>query len=372
MRVLHVISDQNVGGAGILLCNLLRHFSSDVKSLVALPQNSALEERIHALGVPVFPLKHPCDRFSVRSVREIGRLIRENRVELIHANAALCARLAARAEGISVLHTRHCCYPPSGMERVPILRGIQKQINQTLSDQVIATADAAARDLERLGVKRERIHVIINGSDEVRKVNDDELQAFCECFGLKKEEIFIGICARLEACKGQDVFLRAAKEVLQRMPKQPIRFLIVGTGDEEANLRALAETLGIAHKVCFTGFVRDMAPVYRLLRVNVNCSRGTETSCLALSEGMSAGVPCVISDYGGNPAMIGSSRAGILYPTGDWHALADGICSILEDETKERAMREAARERFETHFTAKRMAKEVRDVYCELLLKAQQ
>ncbi len=367
MKVLHVISDQNIGGAGVLLCNLLRHFDGDIESCVALPRGSALEARIRALGISVIDLDYPCDRVSVRSVREIGCAIRKSGAELLHANAALCARIAGRIAHLPIVHTRHCCYPPRGVERLPILKTVQKQINRCLSDRVIATADAAAEDLFRLGIPREKIRVIINGSDEVREVSDAEKTNFCNRFSLKSDDFLIGICARLESCKGQDTFLYAAREILQRMPNRRIRFLIVGTGSEEKALRALSERLGISYAVRFTGFVSDMAPVYRLLRINVNCSRGTETSCLSLSEGMSAGIPSVVSNYGGNPSMIGSSQAGFLYPVGDWRALADGICQIVQDESVEKTMREAARARFEGHYTAKRMAEEVGTLYRELL-----
>lgn len=368
MKVLHVISDHNIGGAGVLLCNLLTHLESDIKSIVALPRGSELELRIRAIGIPVLLLEHPCDRFCDRSVREISALIRQNGVDLLHANAALCARIAGRMKGIPVVYTRHCCYPPVGSERVPFLREVMKIFNRVLCNCAIATADAAARDLLRLGIPRERIRVIINGSMPVRAVGEQEKNAFLEHFGLTKEDFIIGICARLEACKGQDVFLRAAKAVLERLPNKQIRFLVVGTGSCERELCVLAESLGIADAVRFTGFVSDMAPVYRVLRVNVNCSRGTETSCLALSEGMSAGVPCVVSDYGGNPAMIGKSGAGLLYPVGDASALADALCRIIEDKEMEKAMRQAAKTRFETHYTASRMAREVGKLYRELSL----
>ena len=46
--------------------------------------------------------------------------------------------------------------------------------------------------------------------------------------------------------------------------------------------------------------------------INVNCSIGTETSSLALSEGMSLGVPAVVSDFGGNP-MIRDGRNGFVF-----------------------------------------------------------
>ena len=55
MQVLHVISDENIGGAGVLLLNLLRCFEgSKIKCLVALPSASRLKERLQGLSCKVF------------------------------------------------------------------------------------------------------------------------------------------------------------------------------------------------------------------------------------------------------------------------------------------------------------------------------
>ena len=367
MKVLHVISDQNIGGAGILLCNLLRHFEEDIQSIVALPRGSALEERVAELGIQTIPLTALCDRFSRRSVGEIRNWIDRVGADLLHANAALSARVAGRAARIPVVYTRHCCYPPMGAERIPMLRHVARYANRQLCDCAIATADAAATDLLRMGIPRARIRVIINGSDAVREVTQEERMEFLSRVSLTKEDFLVGICARLEACKGQDTFLLAAREVLDRSPRRRIRFLLVGEGSEMAALRAKAESLGISDAVRFTGFVRDMAPVFRSLHLNVNCSRGTETSSLSLSEGMSAGLPAIVSDYGGNAAMLADGQSGIVYPAEDWHALADAICRVAEDEKLEKTMRKAAQARFEAHYTAVRMAKEVGDLYRDVV-----
>ena len=139
--------------------------------------------------------------------------------------------------------------------------------------------------------------------------------------------------------------------------------MLVGDGSRRAELEVMCEMLGLESSVCFTGFVKDMALVYRLLRVNVNCSSGTETSCLAVSEGMSAGVPALVSDYGGNRAMIGDSMAGVVYPIGNADALADEIGRIASDPVLESKMRRAARERYESAYTAAAMTESVTRVY---------
>lgn len=364
MRVLHVISDSNIGGAGVLLTSLLRNFdSARVQSTVAIPEGSALRGRLETLGVPMRVLHAPADRYSMASIRELCHMIRETESEIVHANAALNARIAGKRCGVRVLHTRHCCFPVTGIWRFPPMRYLGGAYNRRLSDRVIATAEAAATDLSALGIARDRIDVVINGSEEVRAVGEDELARLRQRWGLRKEDFVVGICARLEEYKGHEVFLRAARLLIERLPHLRLRFLIVGTGTRLVALERMASSLGISPWVTFCGFVEDMAPIYRLLRVNVNCSHGTETSCLALSEGMSAGVPCVVSDYGGNRAMVEESEAGTVFPVGDAVALADAVARIATDPVLEARMKKAAYARYLEHYTAKEMTDRVTEIY---------
>ncbi len=368
MRVLHVISDQNIGGAGVLLLNLLRWFDKErVESIVALPAGSLLTDAVASTGVGIVPLMHPCDRLSPAAVCELVGWIRRENIELVHANAALAARLAGRLTGTHVVHTRHCCFPPHGLLKSSMIRAAAGAWNRVLSDRVIATAEAAADNLRMLGVHDRQMRVIINGSAPVRELDARELADARARWEIDEDDYCIGICARLVPCKGHGSFLQAAAEVIQRFPNRSFCFLVAGEGEEAPALRELADRLGIAKHVRFLGFLEDTAAFYRLLRINVNCSVGTETSCLAISEGMSASVPCVVADYGGNPAMIGKGDAGILYPAGDSRALAEALSRIISDETQERHMRLSARERYLQCFTAERMANEVAGVYEELV-----
>lgn len=368
MIVLHVISDENIGGAGVLLTTLLQNFDRRrVQSIVALPRGSALLERMKSLGIEVIELNQPCDRFSLASIAELMGIIKGCKPDIIHANAALASRIAGRLTGKKVVHTRHCCFPPTGIWQSKGLRFLGGCWNRFLSHRVIATADAAAENLISLGIPREKITVIINGSEPVRSVSERELERYRKRWGIHEKDFVIGICARLEACKGQRIFLKAAKILLEKHPQIPFRFLIVGTGGEEADLRRLAKELEIENDVFFTGFVEDMAPVYRLLRVNVNCSIGTETSCLALSEGMSASLPMVVSDYGGNGAMVGDGKAGILYPAGNENALADALEQIALDPTLENSMKKASYDRYLQNYTAAQMTEHLTAVYESLL-----
>ncbi|MBO5930844.1 MAG: glycosyltransferase [Clostridia bacterium] len=363
MKVLHVISDQNIGGAGVLLSNLLTCFDREkVESIVALPNGSMLAQRLDKIGVPLLYLSAVCERVSPSSVWELSRIIKRNNINIVHTNAAISARVAARLCGVPVLHTRHCYFPHAGVLASPVIRRVAGFGNRLLSDHVIATADAAAENLCELGIPKEKMSVIINGSLPVREVDEETLDATRAQYGINKKDFTVGICARIEDYKGHDTFLMAAAILKEAHPEIPFRFLIIGDGKRRREIENMASRLELVDAVIFTGFVSDMAPIYRILRVGVNCSRGTETSCLAISEGLSVGLPTVATSYGGNVAMIGESEAGILFPVGDAEALANAILQIAENPEREARMREAARERYLSHFTAEKMSREVEEV----------
>ena len=189
MRVLHVISDENVGGAGVLLTSLLKHFDqSKIESVVALPKNSALTKRIEKYASRVVYLEHRIDRFSSGGICEVKKLIKKRSPDLVHSNAALASRIAARLCGVPVIFTRHCAFPPSGIWENRLLRMLGGACNASLSDAVIATAEAAKRDLLQMGIPERKIHVILNGSEAIRALSDAELYSVRKKWGIEESD----------------------------------------------------------------------------------------------------------------------------------------------------------------------------------------
>jgi rhamnosyl/mannosyltransferase len=119
-------------------------------------------------------------------------------------------------------------------------------------------------------------------------------------------------------------------------------------------------------RVVFAGFQRDIAPFMNAIDLNLNCSVGTETSSLALSEGMSVGRAAVVSDYGGNPAMIEDGVSGFVVKRASPTALAEAIGRLEGDRAMLASMEKAARLRFEEKFTARKMTEQLENYYLEL------
>ena len=114
-----------------------------------------------------------------------------------------------------------------------------------------------------------------------------------------------------------------------------------------------------------TGFVSDIAPLMNICHVNVNCSVGTETTNLALLEGMSIGVVPVASDLEGNIRIC--EDCGYSCKQNEPDEFADAIEELYSDREKYAALSEASKEKYLSKYTSRRMAREVEEFYLSLL-----
>ncbi len=368
IKVVHVLTDTNVGGAGTLLYHTMSAADHDrFDYTVVLPEGSRLAARLSGLACRVVCVKGGRDRsLDVCAIPAYARLLRRERPDILHAHSALAARIAGRLARVPVcVQTRHCVFPLKAWQRSGAFRCLFRHGTHLLSDRVVAVAEAARDQLCEMGLERERIEVIVNGVQPVRQCARDEVAALRERLGLDERDFAVGMVARLEDYKGQATLLRAVSVCGARLPR--LRVLLVGDGSREAEYRALADELGIADRVVFCGFAEDVAPYFAVMSVNVNASSGTETSSLSLSEGMSVGVPCVVSDFGGNPKMVVDGENGLVFETGNHAELAQALTRLYEDRALLARLSDGARRHFRERLTAEGMVRRLEDMYERLL-----
>lgn len=364
MKIMHILTDSNIGGAGRLLINYLHNFDrSYFDIVVVLPKNAALKPLVEAEGYPVWEMQNGRDRsFDLKAVRELRNMIRRFQPDAVHTHSSLSGKIAAWQRRVPMrVYTRHCAFePPKRLTSFPgkQLCGL---LNNTLSTHIVAVADAARQNLVDTGVDPRKIRVIINGVEPMRNATDAEIAALREQYAIGDNTFVCGISARLEPYKGHRYLLETASIVLREHPDTV--FLLVGDGSARAELEALADSLGITEQIRFTGFVDDVAPYYALMDVNLNCSIGTETSSLALSEGMSLGVPCIATTFGGNPYMVTDGKNGFLVPERDSVAMAERILLLIEDPALRQQLSDGARAAYREKFTAAAMTRQLEELY---------
>ena len=373
IKVFEVLSDMNIGGAGRLL--LTRFALSDCEKFdqkILLPKGSELEKEFEKIGYSPIQMSGCMDRsFDIRGIIYLYKYFKRKRPDIVNSHGCISARIASAFAGVPVrIYTRHCAYEPRAMfTRLPF-KNLIKMFTKGTTHKIIAVADAAKQNLVDVGIDVELIEVIINGVVAVEKYDREKKLAIRRELGIPEDAFVCGICARLEECKGIDILLRAAR-MLSRSNKD-YYFMIVGKGSLSIELKELSNALGISDRVKFCGFASDITPYVNCFDLNINCSRGTETSSLSLSEGMSIGLPCIASDWGGNPYMVKDGNNGFVYPTDDFFALAKRISQLHDDKSLYDKMSENAYKRFCDELTAERMTRKTEALYEELFLLSDQ
>ena len=179
----------------------------------------------------------------------------------------------------------------------------------------------------------------------------------------------VGIVGRLEAWKGQDVFLRAAGRIAAS--NRTTEFAVIGGvtpgKDEEylPRLMALAEELRLDGRVHFVGHATDVFPWFDALDVCVHATHG-EPFGLVLVEAMALGKPVVATALGGPIEIVEEDVSGLLVPPGDDEALAEAICRLLSDTALTARLARGGRQRA-LEFTDARMVVGFAEVLRELV-----
>lgn len=364
-KIIEVSSDTNIGGAGKCLLILLKELDRtkfDV-SLI-LPKNSLLAPLVRELGVRIIEVDGIADKsLDFSAVKKLKKIFREEKPDLVHTHASMSARIAAKMAGAKVVYTRHSVFPPAKR----ISRGIGKKINgfvnNYFSNRIIAVAEAAKENLTATGVSGKKIDVVLNGVYPLAPAeNKAEIR---KRFGVSEDERVVSIIARLEDIKGHDYFIEAADLLLQKGYKA--KFIIAGTGSYEEHLKQKVKALGQEKNIIFTGFITDVDKLMNITDIQANASFGTEATSLSLLEGMSLGIPAIVSDFGGNPGVIKPGVNGFIVPKQNSRMLAEGIGRLLKDPELYKKLSEGSKKVFAEVFTAQAMTRNTEDVYMKVI-----
>ena len=210
-------------------------------------------------------------------------------------------------------------------------------------DEVATASPFVAGTLERWGV---RAALVENGVDVERFRGARPTLRLEMGPGATR---LVGFVGRMVEAKGGAVLLEAAKRVLADCPDTT--FVMVGEGPARGDWEALAERLGIAARVVFTGVRRDMPGVYASLDV-LALPSFEENMPMCLLEAMAAGAAVVATPVGAVPKLILADETGLLVEAGDAASLASGILRLLGPSAEARRLGANAQARVVRDFSA--------------------
>ncbi len=362
MKVLHVITDTNLGGAGRHILTLFKQpafVGLDVS--VACP-GGELAKRLETAGVQTISISGKDVSFSGSLALELVRLLRRVKPDLVHTHSCLSGRVAARLLGIPVVYTKHGqTRTPSAWGRVSppglFKRRFNRLVAKLFCDRVIAVSQSVGQELVESGIEPSRVVCVLNGIEldqfRPRPFVRDELAD-------DAGQVVVGTLARLHRVKALDVFVNASRIVLGSLPRA--RFVIGGMGPEQASLKSQIEKMKMEPYVKMAGFVEDVPGFLAGLDVYVQSS-DSEGLGLALIEAMASGLPVVGTDVGGVPEIIEDEVTGFLVPPRNPRLLAQSVVRLAIDPDLAARMGASGRERAFRLFDAKTMAQKTKEVY---------
>jgi phosphatidylinositol alpha-1,6-mannosyltransferase len=230
----------------------------------------------------------------------------------------------------------------------PVMRLVSRH-----AARITAISSFSADEIAALGIPRERITVLYPGVEPApdEEAPDDVRRQL----GLGDGPLLMTL-ARLVPRKGQDTVIRAMPAILTRLPDA--RYLIVGTGPDEARLRQLAEECGVVHAVVFAGSVPHdrVSSYYVACDVVIHPNRrmpdgDVEGFGIVFLEANVFGKPVIGGNSGGVPDAVVDGETGLLVEPDNVQAVADAAVRLLVDRDLARRLGEQGQERARTEFS---------------------
>ncbi len=220
--------------------------------------------------------------------------------------------------------------------------------------------------VEKERINPAQIEIVPNGVNLERFRPGSDTSALRRDLGIAPDAPVAGIVAMLRPEKGHTVFVRAAAEVVKRIPQA--RFLIIGDGSERPGLEALAQELGAEKNILFLGSRSDIPTWLDMMDVAVLSSHPVvETVSNSVLEYMAMAKPVVSTRVGSLPEMLDDGRTGFLIPPGDWKAMADKITFLFENRARAKEMGQAGRAKVEKEYSVEQMIRMTESLFERLL-----
>lgn len=365
----YVFPRLNIGGAekhAILLASRLRQRGFDAGFLTIFEEGE-LAESVYQAGTPLECLgeKNP---WSVGTMFRIFSWLRHRHVDILHAylfGFHLFAALPARLLKVPVILSSR--RELAHWQRRKHL--VVENLGNLFADGVVACSHAVRQwTLEREKIDPRKIHVIHNGVDLVRFHSRGKAAEVRREFGIPENAPLVGTVANFSEEKGYPYFLAACACIAGKFPEA--RFLIVGSGPYEAQVRSEVGSMPIREKIIFTGSRTDIPELLCALDLFVLASVA-EGFPNVLLEAMAVAKPVVATSVGGIPELVDSGRDGVLVPARDSRALAEGVAELLGDPQKAAQMGRRARQKIEERFSIDLMVENYARYYRQWLEKKQ-
>lgn len=360
IKILHVA--QAAGGVDRYIRMLLKYLDKEKLENILVCSQDFQEEDYRDLvdSFEQVEMSRAIGGNDLKAIKAVRALIKKYNPDIVYAHSSKAGAIARVADiGLK----NRCVYNPHGWafnmrcsaKKKAMYTAIEK-IAAPFCDKIICISDAEKQSaLDKKICRDDKLQVIFNGVDIEVYENGVRGVVKRKDLNIPEDAFVVGMVGRMSPQKAPDVFIKMAKLVKEKVPNA--HFIIVGNGNQEAEIRKYAEDNDFSDSLHITGWVDNPMSYVELFDVACLLSRW-EGFGLALPEYMMAGKPIVASSVDAIPNIIRDRENGLLVEVDDAIGANEAVLRIYqEDGLKDRLVAQGL-EDVHSRFNARRVSEE--------------
>lgn len=372
IRILHVA--QAAGGVDRYIRMLLKYLDKEKFENILVCSQDFRTENYSGLvdSIEQIEMTRAIGGDDLRAIKEVRSLIKKYNPDIVYAHSSKAGAITRVADiGLK----NHCVYNPHGWafnmrcsaKKKAIYTAIEKMA-APFCDKIICISDAEKRSaLDKKICREDKLKVIFNGVDIESYENGVHGAVRRKDLNIPEDAFVVGMVGRMSPQKSPDVFVKMAKQVKDAVSNA--QFIIVGNGNQEAEIRKYAEDNGFSDSLHITGWVDNPMSYVELFDVACLLSRW-EGFGLALPEYMMAGKPIVASRVDAIPNIITDGQNGLLVEVDDVAGASKAVLRIYKESGLEKRLVAQGMEDVHKKFNARRVSEEHGKLFEKIILSA--
>jgi len=365
MKIAHIITDLDTGGAEIMLYKLLSSLHDEAlnSSVISLMGRGKITERIEALGVKVETLDlGQGERPSWQTIKKLRQFMRSFNPDIVqgwmyHGNIAATVAVflfdPMRRKVKLFWNVRQTLYDINSEKTQTRWLIILGRWLSFFPHSIIYNSNLSAEQHCNVGYLSKKTKIIPNGFD-LQKFRPDRQrrQQLREELKVSESTVLIGHISRLHPMKDHATLLRAIDRVVDSLSstgsKQEVLFLLIGHG--------VTSDLSNNPAIRFLGGRSDIPKIMSALDIVVSSSAWGEGFPNVIGEAMASEVPCVVTDVGDSAYIVG--KYGRVCPRGDDQCIANSLLQLIENKEERKIAGRQARKRINENYSMDKIKKE--------------
>ncbi|HAY32787.1 MAG TPA: glycosyltransferase [Ignavibacteria bacterium] len=339
IKLVHIISNLSLGGAQILLLDILKNLKKDerIDIKVICLDSGEFVRNFSESGIEVIDLKEK-GLLNIKILFKLKKILKNLNPDLVHTHlnkADFYGRVAAKLSGakhiITTCHNYSSHHEGADINSISVFDRIDNAVIKYTDSYIVAISEIVKRFiLNRNSNFKSRTEVIYNGIDvskETYITNEDSRRALRKSLDINEDDFVILISGRLEKQKGHLFFIKSMQNILKS--KKKIKLLILGDGSLKEDIQNLISELELKEFIILAGFQKSTEEYIEICDV-VAVPSLWEGFGLVILEGMIKRKPVLASNTGGIPEIISDGINGILFDTENEKSLQEKFLFLYE------------------------------------------